>query len=70
MKRWSEAESFTIFENHVYPGKKILCLPKFFAFFPLSFEGSLVFLIYLIETDDYLQLLDLPKHSVYLLKAA
>ena len=23
----------SIFENHVYPSKKILCLPKFFAFF-------------------------------------
>jgi hypothetical protein len=23
-KRWSEAESFTIFENHVYTSKKIL----------------------------------------------
>ena len=33
IKRWSEAESFTIFENYVYPSKKILGLPKFFAFF-------------------------------------
>ena len=24
IKRWSEAESFTIFENHVYPSKKNL----------------------------------------------
>ena len=32
-KRWSEAESFTFFENHVYRSKKIICLPKFFAFF-------------------------------------
>merc|ERR1712051_903357 len=33
IKRWSEAESFTIFEKYVYPSKKILGLPKFFAFF-------------------------------------
>ena len=28
IKRWSEAESFIIFENHVYTSKKILCLHK------------------------------------------
>ena len=28
IKRWSKAESFTIFLNHVYPSKKILCLHK------------------------------------------
>ena len=33
IKRWSEAKSFTIFENSVYQSKKILGLPKFFAFF-------------------------------------
>ena len=33
IKRWSEAESFTIKVNHVYRHYKNLYLPKFFAFF-------------------------------------
>ena len=40
IKRWSEAESFTIFENHVYTCKKIFAFAQIFAFFLAQFLGG------------------------------
>ena len=32
IKRWSKTESFTIFENHVYPSRKCYVCPNFLPF--------------------------------------
>ena len=45
IKRWSEAESFTIYVNHAYTSEKILCMPKFFVTFSSSFFGWTFFLL-------------------------
>ena len=42
IKRWSEAESFTIFENHVYTSKKNLTFARNFVTTP--FLGGFFFL--------------------------
>ena len=41
IKRWSEAESFTIFENHVYTCKKNSCVCSNFCLFSSTIFGRL-----------------------------
>ena len=41
VKRWSEAESFTIFENHVWAYYKVIFCHKFGEFFSLKILGLL-----------------------------
>ena len=42
IKRWSEAESFTIFENHVYTSKKNLMFAQKYVTFSLEILGNTI----------------------------